>query len=224
LVIALFGIHGYQEQMNNLQKIRESKKLTRERLAEIIGTTATTIYRKETGIRGLRADELEKYANALECEPYELIVSAEKLVSLDAESAKSVPIVGSVGAGAKIYPIDDHAKGQGLDTADCPPGMNSEKTVAVFVKGDSMEPLLSEGWLLYYDERIFGVPEEYIGCICVVKIASADNGDEGATLVKKIKRGDKVGHYHLCSINPLEEPILNKSIEWSAKVKFMGQR
>lgn len=131
---------------------------------------------------------------------------------------KTVPVVGYVGAGAEVFPIDDHAKGNGMAEVECPSMLNAAKAIALEVRGDSMEPLISDGFLLFYEERAYGVPAEFIGSICVVKIA------DGATLVKKVRNGTKVGHYHLMSLNPHTATIENAQVEWSAKVKVMVQK
>lgn len=132
--------------------------------------------------------------------------------------SQTVPIVGYVGAGAEVFPIDDHVKGNGFAEVECPSMLNAQKAIALEVRGESMEPLISDGFLLFYEERAYGVPAEFIGAICVVKIA------EGATLVKKVRQGTKVGHYHLHSLNPNAATIENAQVEWSAKVKVMVQR
>jgi len=199
--------------MSYLRQIREDRGISRERFAEMVGTTATTIYRKETGLRKLTQDDIELYANALGCDPAELL-GGEAVVS----NKKTVPLVGYVGAGAQIFPIDDHAKGQGLAEVDCPHNIDHKKGVALEVRGDSMEPLISDGFLLFYEERFHGVPAEYINRICVVWI----EGD--GCLVKKIRKGTKPGYYTLESLNNSTKPIENARVAYTAFVKTMVQR
>ena len=129
-----------------------------------------------------------------------------------------IPIKGYVGAGAAVHSVDEFAHNDGLGFVDCPPNMNPKKTVALLVKGDSMEPVFSDGWVLYYDQRAWGVPVEFISWLCVVKL------EDGRTLVKKIFPGTQPGLYNLYSFKDGHDVIKDAMVEWSAKVRFMGQR
>ena len=125
------------------------------------------------------------------------------------------PIVGYVGAGAEIHPVDDHAKGQGIDEAPPFPGQDGP-AVAVRVRGDSMLPMLEDGWLLYYsrpsnDLGRDGVPSACIDQLCVVQI------HEGPTLVKKVEAGRKKGLYRLVSYNA--SPREDVRLDWAARVR-----
>lgn len=132
---------------------------------------------------------------------------------------KQIPVVAFVGAGSEVHSIDDHAKGTGLEMVDAPGRVNPDKAIALEVRGDSMEPIISDGFLLFYDKRLLdGVLDEWLGKICVVKIV------DGPTLVKKVRRGSADGFYHLCSINPKEQDRLDQRVEWCAKVEVMVQR
>lgn len=51
---------------NNLKHLRESKNLTQERLAELIGVEYQTISRIETGLYFTSYDNLQKIAKALD--------------------------------------------------------------------------------------------------------------------------------------------------------------
>lgn len=131
-----------------------------------------------------------------------------------------IPVVSFVGAGAEVYPIDDYDKGDGMDMVEAPRTKNLDpaRAIALEVRGDSMEPFIHEGFLLFYDMRIYGVPNEWLSKICVVKV------EDGPTYVKRIKKGDGLGLFHLCSLNPSEPDRINVSVEWCALVKVMVQR
>ena len=58
--------------MNTLKQMRIKAGLTREQLAEKMGVTPTTVYRKEVGLRQIKIDEAVKYSEALGCDPAEL--------------------------------------------------------------------------------------------------------------------------------------------------------
>lgn len=186
-------------QSNNIEKIRKQRNMTREELAAKMGLTATTIYRKERGDRQLRLEELLDYANALECPVNELVGSPQK-----------ISVVGFVGAGAKIFPIDDYAAGCGLEPVDAPTGVSDPNICAVIVRGESQEPQLEDGWLLFYKKTSDGVPPDCLGRLCVVKLP-----DE-SMMVKKIRQGSKPGLFHLISKNA--DPILDTSLLWASMV------
>lgn len=184
---------------NNIERIRLSRGMTREELAVKLNTTATTIYRKERGDRQLRTEELEDYARALGCSPKELVGRINQ-----------VAVVGYVGAGAKVYPIDDHPQGNGLEMVDSPTGISNPSIVALRVKGDSQEPQLEDGWIIFYTRTTDGVMPDCIGKLCVAALSN------GEIMVKKIKHGSLPHRYHLLSKNA--DPILDAELLWAAKV------
>ncbi|MCA3246987.1 MAG: helix-turn-helix domain-containing protein [Azospirillum sp.] len=120
------------------------------------------------------------------------------------------PIVGYVGAGAEVHPVDDYAKGAGIDEAPPFPGQDGP-AVAVRVRGDSMLPMLEDGWLLYYSRDHDGVPEDCIGKLCVVQI------EDGPTLVKTLERGRRRRHFRLVSHNA--SPREDVRLKWAARVR-----
>ena len=184
---------------NNIEKMRIMRGLTREELADKLDTTATTIYRKERGDRQLRLEELQDYARALSCTPEELVSANLK-----------VPVVGYVGAGAKVYPIDDNSRGNGLEMVDSPTGISNPDIVALYVRGESQEPQLEDGWVIFYYKRMEGVPHDCIGKLCV---AARPNGE---VMVKKVRQGSKPGLFHLLSKNA--DPILDTELSWASRV------
>ncbi len=189
---------------NRIKEARLRRELTREELAARLGVTGTTIYRWETGRRAVTGDDFEAVAAALDCTPAELVGARQV-----------VPVVGQVGAGAQIIPIDDHALGAELEEVPAPPGVRLPGCVAVRVTGHSMEPLIRPGWLLFYDREPRGVASECLHSICVVRIV------EGPTLVKLVKPGYTPGHYNLVSFNM--DIMENMPLEWAVKVHTMRQ-
>jgi len=192
---------------NRILELRKARGLGQEKLALLIGASHTDIGRWERGDRPLKADTMRRLASALEVEPAELL-SAD---------ARAVPIVGYVGAG-QFVAFDDHAKGQGIDEVDCPRGLDPKAIVAVRVKGDSMAPLIQDGWLLFYSRN----PEPDIGVVlgktCVVKLAG-DHGQDGDTMVRQVRRGPTPGKFNLMPMNG--QMIEDVELEWAAPVLDM---
>lgn len=124
-----------------------------------------------------------------------------------------VPVAGYVGAGAEIHFARDSA--QEIDQAPPFPGQDGP-AVAVRVRGDSMWPMVEDGWLLYFERPIDdlernAVRENCINQLCVVQV------HDGAALVKKLERGRRKGLYRLVSYNaPPREDV---RLDWAARVR-----
>ncbi len=184
---------------NRIRQWRKRRKLTLEKLADRLGTSAGHLHKWETGKVAITVDRLQEVANALGCGLLDLIDGIIK-----------VPVVGKVGAGTVVESIDDYPLGQGLRQVRCPTGLDPQQTVAVEVEGDSMLPI-EEGWLLFYTRNYDGVPVECLGKLCVVQLA-----DEGARYVKRVKLGRKPGVFNLYST--IEREMDDMPLLWAAPV------
>ena len=184
---------------NRIRQWRKRRKLTLEKLADRLGTSAGHLHKWETGKVAITVDRLQEVANALGCGLLDLIDGIIK-----------VPVVGKVGAGVVVESIDDYPLGQGLRQVRCPTGLDPQQTVAVEVEGDSMLPI-EEGWLLFYTRNYDGVPVECLGKLCVVQLA-----DEGARFVKRVKLGRLPGAFNLYSTNARE--MEDVALLWAAPV------
>lgn len=126
-----------------------------------------------------------------------------------------IAVAGRVGAGASVDLVDAYAKGDGLYHVACPPQIPASGVVAVEVKGDSMEPVYSEGDVLFYTRNSHeGIPSEDIGRKCVVCDLT------GRAWVKQVQRGTEPGLFHLVSINPGAQTVWDVPIQWAARVRF----
>lgn len=186
---------------NRIKELRNKLGLSQEALADRVGLSYQQVGKLERGDQRLKTDQLVLFAEALGVTPPTLLPS----------DSGSVPVVGYVGAGAEIFPVDDHARGQGLDRVRAPAGMEPRDTVAVRIRGDSMLPL-EDGWLLFYSRREEATAEEIVGHLCVVKLAG-----DGPTLVKKVRPGYRRGRFNLLSTNA--DPIEDVELEWAARVR-----
>lgn len=200
--------------MNHLsmgERIRRARKalgLTQQEFAERLQVTQPTVHRWEKGFYEPDEAALERLAALCRRSPaYFRYGETETSPAL-----RPVPVVGLVGAGAQIFPFDDHAKGAGLDTTEPPPG-ERQTTVALIVRGDSMYPAYQDGDLIYYAGG-HGLDEAAcLGRECVVKVL------EGPTLLKRLTRGARQGTHTLLSYNA--PPIENVRLEWASPVRWV---
>lgn len=186
---------------------RKAKDLSQSALAKQAGVSQQLIGQLERG-EVLSTQKIYRIAKALGVPARHLdheIAEGEDL------PARTVPLVGYVGAGAQIYAIDDHAKGGGLDEIECPWDALSPSTVAVRVRGDSMAPAYYDGDVLFYETQHSDF-RHLLGKECVVALA------DGRKFVKELRRTQS-GEWYLHSHN--HEPIIGVQIEWAAKVRLI---
>lgn len=119
-----------------------------------------------------------------------------------------VPVVMYVGAGAELFPLDDHPQGRGLEMVPAPPGV-IDPCVAAKIRGDSMHPL-RDGWLVFWIKDQDGVPVACLGKLCVIQVK------DGPTLLKELHAGSKKGFYTLTSWNA--PPRTDVHVEWASPV------
>lgn len=123
-------------------------------------------------------------------------------------SSDVVQVVGYVGAGAEILPLDSFGMEGGMDQVAKPSWLKGE-VVALTVRGDSMHPI-KNGWVLFYARNGEGVDDSLLGDLCVCET------EDGRMFVKEIRRGSEPGCFNLISWNA---PVLeNQRIAWAAKV------
>jgi len=206
LVLCQRGPHlgTLRRMQNNLSALRKKRGWSQDELAERMGTTRNQLSKLEGGARRLSDVWITRAANALGVDAGQLVTTA----------SDEVPVVGDVGAGGQVT---YGGEGQGAsDTTDRPPGAALE-TVAVRVRGDSMPGIAEDGWLIYYDARVAGVPSEWLGEICVVWLP------DDRVYVKRVYRGRDPGTFDLISTGRFK-PLRDEEVEWSAKVAWIKPR
>ncbi len=198
---------------NRIQEIRKKKSISQERLAELAGFSVVHMNRLENGSRLLGIKAMEKIANALGCNPEDLISS------FNSEQTE-VPVVCKVGAGGSVDMITAFTEADILEYIPCPPGMRPQDALALKVEGNSGEPFFYDGWYLYINrtKRHFGVPSELFNKLCIVKLANSDE-----LFAKVVLKGSEMGRYHLKSFNVDEPTMFNQAVEWSYFVEFNRQ-
>ncbi|WP_339112802.1 LexA family transcriptional regulator [Thioclava sp. GXIMD2076] len=130
-------------------------------------------------------------------------------------SPATITISGKVGAGAHVDLFDEIENGNETDEILAPESLSGENIAAVRVIGDSMEPVYSEGDVLFFTRQTHeGVPVEAINRKCIV--ATPD----GKAWVKHLKYGSEEGKFHLTSINPTGENRHNTDVLWATPVRL----
>lgn len=131
----------------------------------------------------------------------------------DENQPRRVPVVGYVGAGARVHLFEGDSSGFHIDEADAPP-MADSHTVAVIVRGDSMAPAFRDHDTIYY-RNVPGPPDGLLGRECVVGLSS------GEVYVKILQRGNSAGLFNLFSYNaPLLE---DQPVQWAVKVRWVDR-
>lgn len=195
------------------ERLQEARKKagysTAPAAAEALGVKPATYYQHENGLRGITRKNAERYAAFYRVDLAWLLTGHGKPVRKNV-----VPVVGYVGAGAEVHPVDDHAMGDGFDTV--PAGALPADAVALIVRGDSMYPI-EDGWIIVYRRDNDGVPSKCVNRLCVVKVAN-----DGPTLIKKVRRGSEKNTWTLESWNaPARE---NQLLDWAAPVEDIKPR
>jgi len=153
----------------------------------------------ENGTRGVRTPQGVIYARAYR-------VSVEWLMfGSGSRDKKQVPVVGIVGAGSEIFPMDD---GGALEWIDAMPGLGPD-AVAVTVRGNSMFPRYLDGDTLVYDRHV--TPRQANGQECVVRLK------DGRCLVKTVRHRDNI-----VSLDSYNAPsIENVAVDWLAPIVWV---
>jgi len=117
-----------------------------------------------------------------------------------------IPVVGYIGAGAVVWPIDDNELGNGIDEIDAPPGVTSG--IALKIRGDSMYPKFDPGDIVVCESK----PREMVNLlnkVCYVKLA------DGRAYLKILRRGSVPGRWSLHSHNapPIEDVEIDQAYQ-----------
>lgn len=188
----------------NIRERRKRAQLTQEEIADMLGISVSLYNGLESGKRRMNETYLEGLANVFRVQPSALIV----------EPRPTIALAGKVGAGAKIPLVDAYTKGDGPQV-ECPEGISPHGIVAVEVSGDSMEPIYSDGDVLFYTRHTHeNVPSEAVGRRSVCEDA------DGNVWVKQVKRGDQPDRFHLISLNPGAQTMWNVALVWASPIRL----
>lgn len=203
----------YKDPMpNNLRYLRRKHGLTLQELAEKTGASTSLLHKIENDERSIDKWK-HKIAAALECHPDDLDVYALGPAGI----TQAVPIAGYVGKASTVAFYETHSPAATLQEHRYSPPTEAKNRTALQVRADGAAGLLQEGFLLFYDERLPGVPGEFIGKICAVWLQN------GTCLIKMLQKGMKPGRYHLIDLG-IEPVMRDVIVEYSAMITMMVQR
>jgi len=200
---------GYAGGMNNslaekIKAIRLAHGMTQGEFAALFQSTQSTVSRWEKG-----ADPEHRHLLQLAEMAGVTVEALLGVANMDVYSLRDIPVLGYVGTGAEVLPFETFA-GAAVTFTDRPDGITG-KAAAVEVRGDSLFPTAENGWKLIYADGQQADESDMLNRRCVVKLVG------GKTLVKRVMRGSKPGHYHLVSTNA---PVIEDAqIEWASRVK-----
>lgn len=182
--------------VSRIRKIRESKQLTLQQVAERARTSHQQIQRLEKGERKLTVEWLQRLADALDTTVSDLLGSSGDV---------TVPIIGWVGNG-EVVTFDESGE---LGSTEAP--TSDEGVVALVVRGDSMWPKYEDGAVLLF-ELTDQVAADCFGRTCVVQTV------EGQTFVKRVQPGSEDGRYRLVSLRAPE--LQDVELVWASRVTW----
>lgn len=186
---------------NNLRYLRERKGWTQEFAAKAAGMAQQTYQRYEAGERRMKTDQLPIFAHLFGVSPSEII---------DNVLGRRLPIIGFVGAGAQVFPIDELPQWDHHFVVNCPTEFSPDDTEALIVEGDSMLPIEPRSVVFISKSRPLAA-EEMIGKLCVVELTN------GQRLLKQVRRGYTASKFNLISTNAA--PIEDVKIVKAARVR-----
>ena len=176
---------------NILKERRNELGLTLLQVAQAVGVSEATVSRWESGdIANMRRDKIAKLAKALNIRPSVVMGIDDESLQNNCTGVK-VPVLGYVRAGIPIEAVEEV-----LDYEEISSDMADQGDYfALAIKGDSMEPKISEG-----------------DVVIVRQQESVDNGDLAVVLingadatVKKFYKTEK--GIKLISTNPKYDPF-----------------
>ena len=197
----------------NIRHYRKINGLTIKEIASKVGITEATMQKYEVGkIRRVDVEMVKNIADAIGVEPSALTgwTAADYIyhnaTKENKPTPRKIPVLGHVAAGIPLEMIEDI-----IDEEEIPGDMVGDY-FALKIKGDSMEPKISNGDVVIVRKQ----PDVESGQIAIVTV----NGDD-ATCKRVMKYSDGI---MLLSNNPNYAPMQfsNKEIE-NKPIKILGK-
>jgi phage repressor protein C with HTH and peptisase S24 domain len=196
------------------------KEMWRKRLAEVIDRRGIPLKKlsigaglNETFLRDVLKEGATPSVTKLEAVADQLGLPMAYLFGGEVEERPSVPVVGYVSGGDRWVPVDDFAKGDGIETIQF--DLPDDDHVAVRVRGHSMAPVYRDGDDLLCS-RLYGTEmSKAVNRDCVIKTAANE------MYIKILMRGGQRNSYRLRSYNPAFEDVDSVALEWAAPVVWV---
>lgn len=173
--------------------------MTQQDLADRLGIDKSTVWRYESGSLDLFQKAAFDLARALGVKVPERLLQS---------SPEPVRLIGNVGAGAVVLPLDDETI-----WIEGPPGLIDP--LAVEVLGRSMLPVYRPHDVLFAERRNQAA-DDVIGEDCIVQVA------DGPRLVKRVHRGLGRGLFRLYSYDTQDETD-DLALDWAAPIRWISR-
>lgn len=197
------GIGNNKEVGNKIFSARKKANMSRAELGSKLGIHEVTVKKYEDGdIKALDINKLKEFANALDI-PFTYLIGLE---TEEYTPTVKLPILGSVRAGVGGFAYEEQIGYEEAYMPNCDP----ETHFYLKVKGDSMEPRISEGDLALVKRQ----SDVESGDLAIVLV----NGDEG--VIKKVIK--KENSIELHSFNMYYPPRIFEGKEME-KVTILGR-
>jgi transcriptional regulator with XRE-family HTH domain len=207
---------------NQIRTIREKKGLSQHQLAELADTTSAQISRLESGRRRLDMDWIEKLAQAMD------VTTAQIMGLAPLDFIDDIQM--DVSTEACVLRVSGYVEPGGRVCAAEPGALEAFRPAGAVFDGRNLSALrvnapiwggtLPENSVLFYETRVFGVPSEFLGELCIVKLAHVAKKTEDVR-VGRVFPGKKIGVYRLEALDAVPQAEEEHSIEWSARVRWI---
>lgn len=185
--------------MNRLEEIRTAAGLSREKLAQLVGTTRAQIRRLEKGERTLTPEWAFRLAPHLGVNPAEILFSQEQLSlaiqrpiqhklfkvgfeQLEARAHTLLPVLGEVRAGQWLDPLARLEDEPDLIPVAPDPQFTGRQQYAYRVRGPAMSQLFTDGEYAVCVDATDYKKELADGDIVIVRRTRIDDGLQELTL------------------------------------------
>ena len=192
-----------------IKDAREKAGLRVEELAARVGVTRAAIYQWESGATKPSRENIAMVAEVLKL-PLDLFTGkgshTNVIYANEKRQKKWVPLIDWVCAGRGASSVDPYPVGVGVDYIEVDVAY-SDKTFALTVKGDSMEPRFSDGDTIIIDPAIAAKNEDFV---IVELLPEGTPEGQGDITFKQMKLRTGVnGHsaFDLSPLNPQESAI-----------------
>ncbi|WP_238240986.1 helix-turn-helix domain-containing protein [Methylobacterium isbiliense] len=188
---------------NNLKTLRERKGWTVEDAASAMGLSKSGYEKIENGSRRLTLERIARAAQIYQVPQSDVI-----------NDRTNTGVVGEVVRGGRVRFFSPETPT--LLVAPAPFDATIDTVALVVTDGDALPGVAEERWFVYHGTRRHGLPEDWIGDLCVVGLP------DNVVLVRRPFHGRRAGTYDLFTLGT--EPLLGTEIIWSAKIDWIKPR